>query len=181
MTSEKQGELILLPSGLRDQLQEFTETRDVSRHPILLEQLTKRLTNSIKCLSTSSGHLRYNCVMYALGIRDSAEYVRMAMQCPEHVHASTTFLRFLIDEQETTTAGVPSTGDMGVYFEGKTVKHVGRVMGGGRIHSKWGIGHLYDHSAEEAPSSYGSTVRFYKPIDPATALDQFARFAAIHG
>ena len=182
VTSEgKQAELILGPSALRDQLQELTETRDVSRHPILLAQLTKRLPNSIKCLSASSGHLRYNCVMYALGIRDSAEYVRMAMQCPEHVHASTSFLRFLIDEQESIIVSAPSTGDMGVYFAGDTVKHVGRVMAGGRIHSKWGIGHLYEHSTEEAPSSYGSTVRFYNPIDPPTALEQFARFAASHG
>ncbi len=172
---------MLGPSALRDRLQELTETRDVSRHPILLEGLKRSLPNSIECLSVSSGHLRYNCVMYALGIHDSAEYVRMAMKCPEDVHASTSFLRFLMDEHETIRVSAPSTGDMGVYVECDAVKHVGRVITGGRIHSKWGIGHLYDHSTEEVPSSYGSTVRFYKPIDAETALDQFARFAASHG
>jgi hypothetical protein len=182
VTSEQlQAELVLGPSTLRDRLQELTETRDVSRHPMLLEELKRRLPNSIKCLSASSTHLRYNCVMYALGIHNSAEYVRMAMQCPEEVHASTSFLRFLIDKQETIITSTPSTGDMGVYLQGDAVKHVGRVLVGGRIQSKWGIGHLYDHSIEEAPASYGSAVRFYNPIDPATALEQFVRFAASHG
>lgn len=119
--------------------------------------------------------------MYALGIHDSAEYVHMAMQCPEHVHASTSFLRFLIDERKTVADSALSSGDMAVYLEGEVVKHVGRVMVGGRIHSKWGIGHLYDHSAEEIPASYGSAVRVYTPIDALTALEQFAQFAADYG
>ena len=108
--------------------------------------------------------------MYALGIHDSAEYVRMAMKCPEDVHASTSFLRFLMDEHETIRVSAPSTGDMGVYVECDAVKHVGRVITGGRIHSKWGIGHLYDHSTEEVPSSYGSTVRFTSRLTPKPRL-----------
>jgi hypothetical protein len=76
----------------------------------------------------------------------------MAMQCPEDVHGSTSFLRFLIDEQETIIDSAPSTSDMGVYLERDAIKHVGRVLVGGRIQSKWGIGHLYNHSIEEATS-----------------------------
>lgn len=170
------------PSALRDRLQELTETRDVSRHPILLNEISRTLPNSITCLSASPGNLRYNCVMYALGIHDSAEYVSMAMQCPSEVHASTSFLRFLIDQQATVLASAPSTGYMGVYLEGASIKHVGRLTAAAsRMHSKWGIGRLYDHLIDEAPASYGCSLRIYKPIDSAEALRQFARYAVSQG
>lgn len=116
------------PSVLRDRLQELTETRDISRHPKLLKQISGTLPNSIKCLSASSANLRYNCVMYALGIHDSAEYVSMAMQCPDDVHASTSFLRYLIEQQATALASVPSTGDMSVYSDDR--EPAGARLGG---------------------------------------------------
>jgi len=178
---QQHAELALTRNALRDGLQKLTEIRDVSRHPILLIEPGKRLPNSIRCLSAASTHLRYNCVMYALDIHESSEYVRMAMQCPEDVHASTAFLRFLIDEQVTLSVGVPSAGDLGVYLEGDSVKHVGRIASQGRLLSKWGIGHLYDHSMEEVPTSYGSGLRFSKSVDSVTALSQFERFARNHG
>jgi hypothetical protein len=53
--NQLQTGLVLGSSALRDRLQELTETWDVSRHPILLEELRKNLPNSIKCLSASSG------------------------------------------------------------------------------------------------------------------------------
>ena len=169
------------PSALRNRLQELTETRNVSRHPILLNEISRTLPNSIACLSASSGSLRYNCVMYALDIYDSAEYVSMAMQCPNEVHASTSFLKFLIDQQATVLASAPSTGYMGVYLEGDSIKHVGLLTAADRMHSKWGIGHLYDHLIDEAPASYGCSLRIYRPIDSVEALRQFARYALSEG
>lgn len=119
--------------------------------------------------------------MYALGISDSEEYVSMAMQCPSEVHASTTFLRYLIDQQATVLAMAPSTGHMGVYLEGDSIKHVGLLTVANRMRSKWGIGHLYDHLIDEVPASYGCSLRIYEPVDSAEALRQFARYAVSQG
>lgn len=47
------AELVLGRSALRDRLQPLTDTRDLFRHPILLDELSRALPNSIKCLSVS--------------------------------------------------------------------------------------------------------------------------------
>ncbi len=60
-------------------------------------------------------------------------------------------------------------------------KHIGCCVEGGRLISKWGTGHLYEHEVLEVPLSYGKNVRFFKRLSFEEAFKNFARFAEDNG
>jgi hypothetical protein len=52
-------------------------------------------------------------------------------------------------------------GSVLLYYDGSVLKHAG-VLRGGRVTSKWGDGHLWEHNVWEVPSSYGGTTKRYQ-------------------
>ena len=70
---------------------------------------------------------------------------------PTSSGSSLTFLSRLM--------GLPM-GDFVIYFNGVTVRHSGIWMGG-RVQSKWGTGHLWEHALHEVPLRYGDEVGFF--------------------
>jgi len=119
--------------------------------------------------------------MFALGIETDAEYFHMALRCPHDIHANTEFIQFLVDRGYLVEQSTPEPGSLIAYLEAGKFCHMGRLTDSGRVQSKWGIGHLYDHSTFETPISYGHAVQFFRPIKRDPVLDAFFEFAELHG
>jgi len=93
------------------------------------------------------------------------------------MYPSSAFVAFLIANvlSEITIDEVQS-GDVVVYFEGNQVQHAGIVQND-LIVSKWGTAHTLKHKLFEVPDTYGTTVRFFRPISRDDALVSFLNFA----
>ncbi len=82
--------------------------------------------------------------------------------------------RQLIQVQE------PQKGDIIVYSDSSRTweyipRHVGVYAGRGKIRSKWGLRHVFEHGINHVPTSYGFDVNFYRKIATASPAAQFPR------
>lgn len=127
----------------------------------MLETLRKEIPHSIEMLSGPNDNLRYNCVMYALGIEENQEYIELVYACPEDIHGDTSFVQFLIQNGDLDERKHPELGLLAVYFDEGVVRHIGRLISESRVVSKWGIGQLYEHDILNVPRSYGGIVRYF--------------------
>lgn len=166
---------------MRTRLLEITENGAPSSHGRLIEALRKETGHSIRVLTAPGDNLRFNCVMYAFGIETDQEYVRLVRACPLRVHADTAFVQFLIEDRTIVEQVDPQDGLLAVYFDDNGVRHIGRLSSESRVVSKWGMGHLYEHSPLEVPQNYGNVVRSFSAVDRSTVLDRFVVFARVNG
>ena len=166
---------------LRELLQQITHEANVTTHAPRIEEARAQYGHAIAVLTAEDDNRRYNCVMYALGIEIDREYFAMSTCCPEQVHASTEFLQFLYDEGDLIERQDCVPGCLVVYSREARFRHIGKAVEGGRVRSKWGIGHLYEHGLFEVPDSYGTEVRFFEPLDRETVLDAFYHHAQQNG
>jgi len=168
---------------LRQRLQEMTDVQDVSQHPMLLECISRDYPNSIRIVESEHPIDRYTCVMHVFDFTEKPEYLAIADYGFGRVFAGADFARWLIANGHLVE--VPSanaqTGDLVAFFKEGKFKHVGLLQPNGRVVSKWGIGHLYDHGLLEVPESYGSEIRFFKGLSYDEAYDRFAQFAEQKG
>lgn len=95
------------------------------------------------------------------------------------VFAGADFTRWLIEQGSLAEVSQAEAqdGDLVFYFSKGIFKHAGLWHPNGRVLSKWGVGHLFDHELFEVPMSYGSEVRFYKRLPFEDAYDLFTQFA----
>lgn len=161
----------------------MTEQMDVARHPVLLEQLTRECPNSICRLESSHRIGRYSCLMHALDFTEKKEYIAIATYPGLNVFAGAEFAQWLIDrghliEVPQENAG---QGDLIMYFNESHFKHIGILLDGRRVVSKWGVGHLYEHALWEVPESYGTGVQFFRSLVYDDAIDYFTDFAEEKG
>jgi hypothetical protein len=61
----------------------------------------------------------------------------------------------------------PMENDLAIYITDyelgmKEQAHVGRFFPDGRVVSKWGYGHVYQHDVDCVPTWYGQEVRFFR-------------------
>lgn len=166
---------------IRDLLQEITYEAIVGTHAPRIEEARVQFGHSIAVLTTKWDSRRYNCVMYALGIEADREYFVISTHCPENVHASTDFLHFLYDERYLVERRESVPGCLVVYSHEGRFRHIGRIVEEGRVRSKWGTGHLYEHALLEVPNSYGTEIRFFEPVDREDTLDAFYAYAQQKG
>ncbi|MDD2720777.1 MAG: hypothetical protein PHH47_05650 [Gallionella sp.] len=166
---------------LRTRLQEITDSNDVASHQAQIEAARTVIPHTIEALTNANDNRLYNCVMFALGIATDPNYFAMACRCPDDVHASTQFIHFLAERGYLVESESQSPGVLIAYLDGDQFRHIGIVTEGGRVRSKWGIGHLYEHAPFEAPASYGSTFRFFNPMDREAVLDAFFEFGELRG
>jgi hypothetical protein len=166
---------------LRNRLQEVTHNPDIATHRIGIEAMRPVFHHTIDVITNENDNLAFNCVMFALGLEADAEYFAMATHCPQEVHASTQFLHFLADRGELVERQFGVPGSLIAYLEDGRFRHIGKMADDGRVRSKWGIGHLYEHAVFEVPASYGTTVRFFAPMALDDALDAFFAYAQACG
>jgi hypothetical protein len=146
----------------------------------LVVALRSNHPHSIRVLSRQS-IVEFNCVMHALGIVDDPGYVRLARMCPSDVHASTHFVKFLIEGNHIAEQSEAAADLLIVYSDDIQIRHIGRLLRQDLVESKWGIGLLYEHPILEIPSSYGSAIRYFSPIDRDDVIERFIEFAEASG
>jgi hypothetical protein len=169
---------------LRQQLEEMTYVDDVSRHPAVLAAVTCECPNSVALLDSAHPIRRYTCLMYVFDFAEKHEYAAIATHGLGRIYAAGAFAHWLLDRGllvELTPVEVRE-GDLVFYFnnEGR-FKHAGLCRTDGRVMSKWGIGHLYEHGVFEVPDSYGDKLRFFRKLSYDEAFGHFMRFAEDNG
>lgn len=169
---------------LRKKLQEISEVEDVSRHSALLAALTRECPNTIAVLDSPRTIRRYTWLMHVFDFAERDEYAAIANRDGGRIFAASAFAHWLLDSgllEEVNQADI-QPGHIILYFsvDGR-FKHASLIAGDGRVFSKWGIGHLYEHGLLEVPDSYGNQVRFFKALPYHVAFEYFRRFAEENG
>jgi hypothetical protein len=168
------------PSNSFDLLQDALEKKIASNHDIfshatMLDEISKQYSHSVvmqpaPCEPIDSA----NCVMYALNILFDYSY---ALVTGEY-HANNNFVSSLIEQNRIENVGNnPDLGSLAIYFRESKPVHIGLVYRLGRIRSKWGSAHLYEHPPLEVPSSYGKDVKYFCAIDAEFAFELLQQFS----
>lgn len=168
---------------LRERLKRITDNGDLKSHPILLDMLSREISNSIRISDSGFPIDRYTCIVHALNLIENPDYVRIAGLGLGRVFAGTDFVNFLLTKgylEEISLEDV-SEGDLIIYFDNGQVTHAGKMIRDNRVISKWGRGYLYEHSIWEMPQQYGNNVRYFKGIKRETALQHFIEYAEQEG
>ena len=149
-----------MQGNLRELLETMTG-RDfpVDGRPAYLEEIALIVPHGIRPLTSPGDEPLgdFNCVMYALDIVGC-----FTEPCSPlgRFYADTAFLSTLIQNRDLVPAE-ESEGVLAIWSGNGTVKHVGIVLSRGKVVSKWGIGHLYEHGLLEVPQSYGDEIDFF--------------------
>lgn len=162
----------------------MTEVQDVTQHPALLDELTMNCPNTIVLLDSPYPLSRYTCAMHVFDFTEKPEYVAIAERGFNRVFAGGAFVHWLLDRGllDETAQSDAQEGDLVLYFnDEKRFKHAGINLGGDRVLSKWGIGHLFTHGLFEVPETYGTKVRFFRSLPHEAAFKYFRCFAEENG
>jgi hypothetical protein len=159
---------------------------DVAAQLVRLEELRAEYGHTVTAMSTATSNLRFNCVIYALQVEENAELYRMLLaltygpQKDLDVSMDTGFIGWLVEARAIAEVQ-PARADLAVYSHDGKHTHIGRVLSTGRVRSKWGTAHLYEHALLEVPSSYGDTVQYLSCTDVETVLNEFHAYAKSKG
>ncbi len=103
---------------------------------------------------------QYNCYMFALQLVDRLE----AAPFPPIAACNSEFVLSLIEHGYMEQVRRAARGELIAYFDDDALCHLGRVVRGGRVISKWGRGRLYAHGRWEISQSFGEKLVFYKNL-----------------
>ena len=122
---------------------------------------------------------RYTCLMHALGFTEKPEYIEIAEHGFQDVYAGPEFAHWLIDKSLLAEISKDRVEDRSLvfYFSKGRFKHAGVLLASGRVISKWGTGHLFEHELFEIPMQYGDEARFFGGLSYGQAILNFADFA----
>jgi hypothetical protein len=118
----------------------------------------------------------FNCHAFAFGLHETEEFWTIRENQPAAWPTGTFVSRLLLPHLEPVPEGDQQPGDLIIYFCDRSVNHSG-IVRERLIRSKWGSAHTWDHRVYEVPTSFGSTVRYFKrPVlsDVVAAYTQFA-------
>ncbi len=142
----------------------------------LIARLADEYPHSIRLVLAADEGRRetwaFNCHTFTFGLRDSEDVLRHVTRkvFPNAAYVERLLAHVLIDTDE------PVDADFVIYFDGDTIQHSG-IWVGGRVHSKWGTGHLWEHALHEVPFRYGAEVRFFHSVPPEQCIAEFVAFA----
>jgi hypothetical protein len=157
----------------------MTDNRDVDQHPAMLVDISKDCPNTIRILQSLHPIHRFTCLMHALDFTERPEYVQVAEL---NVYAGAEFARWLLDGRlNPASQSELRDGDLVFYLPGGKFKHVGLSAVSGRVTSKWGVGHHYEHGLFEVPISYGDNVAYFRQLPYDEAYHLFTQFAEQNG
>lgn len=118
------------------------------------------------------------CVTYTFGFLSREGYRRIALL---DVFAGRDFMEWLVRAYLVPRDRPAEEGDIVLYFYNDVWKHIGTLVGKGRVRSKWGTFPVYEHGMWEIPASYGDRVILAQPLDPDDAYRLFLKYAAGKG
>ena len=131
--------------------------------------------HSIVLKNISPAERKYNCFAYAFDLMHSTKYTEIA---PIGVFANSEFVEFLINNEilKEIEWGKENDGDIIIYFDKGKPKHAGKIYSG-RIISKWGVGHLWEHDIYDVPINYGNKCRIFTRISKDISIAAFIEYA----
>lgn len=159
---------------------------DAREQLVQLELLRRMFGHSVIALTNAESNLVYNCVMYALGLQKHAGLYQLLVHLtygPDKgldITMDTGFLKMLIDSGDLRESEEVA-GCLAVYCSPEKITHIGSWVSPGRMASKWGTAHLYEHDFLDSPLEYGDDIKFYAPIDKEFVVDQFFEYAKAKG
>jgi hypothetical protein len=167
--------------SLRNRLNEITNNGKPEDHSCLIDKLSSEIAHSIKVLTKPESNLNFNCVMYALSIKDIPQRIQLPKDDSDYFYADTYFVQLLINHKYMAEEQQLVNDCVIVYYDKYKIKHIGRLISESRVISKWGLGHLYEHDFFETPSDYGDTVRFFEPPSYKMVIQLFRKYSCGKG
>lgn len=169
-------------TALRHKLSEITETAPVEEHPALIKALLPEHGHTITVVDSEYPIERYTCGVHAFYLIEDPAYVEIASFGLGRTFAGPEFIKFLI-QNKLLLPRQPSIvpGDLIVYFDAGTFRHVGRMKTETRVRSKWGTGWLYEHGVLEVPSNYGEEIQYFVGPDEDASYELFIQYAESKG
>ncbi len=164
---------------LREKLFEMTENVPLQEHPAHIESLRSETNHSIVVVKSEHPIERYTCGVHAFYLVEDPTYRKIATFGLGRTFAGPDFVMFLLEHQLLAQRHHASVlpNDLILYFDNGVFRHVGRMKTSCRILSKWGIGHLYEHTVWEVPSRYGNEVRYFAGPDKKASMILFIKYA----
>ncbi len=136
------------------------------------------------------GPTNFNCVMYALNMRDDQLLYELANSydvyraTPSHqgetcILADTEFLEFCIAEGSMPPISDRECrpGDLLIYRNEGKCRHIGKLVDHGRIRSKWGTKDLLEHDPLEVQDCYGDDLQYVESLSGKQSQDRFIKYA----
>jgi len=168
---------------LRAELQRITDSYigdEAEKQIRLVADLSVRYPHSIQLLGKAipgqPDTFRFNCHECTFDLRASEEVRRIAMGYSE-IFPNRDYVAWLIDNVlREVSESEAQGGDFVVYFSNDDVTHSG-LWRDGKVHSKWGLSHLWEHAIDEVPASYGDRVRFFRNIKRDQCVAGFVTYA----
>ncbi len=111
-------------SALRNNLEEMTRESDVSRHPAMLKEITRKHPNSVVLLNLPQPIRRYTCGMHAFDFVGKPEYAAIALYGRGDVYVGGAFIGWLLARRLLVEVAQSDAkvGDIVIYFDGETFK-----------------------------------------------------------
>ena len=161
---------------LRQRLDEIagSTTEDIALHHKRVEQLSIEYAHSIKYIDEGGGAIT-DCVEYALNI--PSDLISIVATFNNILDAFWLTLPKLLGELPESEV---SKGRVILYFAQGKMKHVGRIVQGTRVVSKWGKNPIYEHDICEVPASYGGEFEFFEQPSVRHIAIKFIEFVRNH-
>jgi hypothetical protein len=169
---------------LRRQLQEQIAMTASETHASVMARLPQG--HSISLISISDKLPRGNCFAFAFELVDHIHNDPVLTRLADPpmdpfgiaglgIHPDGCFVRWLWVNRYFITG---SNGDIWLYFASGRPVHAARGTEPDSLTSKWGGGHIWRHSLEEVPSSYGTHFARVQPntrLSPITLYREYVR------
>ena len=151
----------------RQRLDDIIKTQDISVHIEMIETLREKYNHSIMLKhAILPGQSEFRCYEYAFDLVDWQEH-ELAKVLEGFAQGHRDFIWFLICAQilKTIDRCSVTSGDVAIYFSESDLLHAGKYDSG-KIVTKWGKGHVWEHGLWEVPTSYGARVKWYAKPSP---------------
>ncbi len=167
--------------GLRVALQQITEElkeSSVGEQVQRIADLASEYPHSIRliqlAIASEPDSFAFNCHAYTFDIYRAPEFKRLYRA---EVVPNGRFVAGLIGSLLHETSK-PVQEDFVLYFENGLIKHSGIFLGNGRVRSKWGGAHTWEHALCEVPSGFGCIVHYYEHVPADPVLKAFLAYGA---
>lgn len=141
----------------------------------LLTQISQEIPNTITLLEEANSSIRFNCHMFSLSVHTNSEIISLLKNGPHNLMVGSDFLNVLRRKQILVES---QDGYLIVYFNKETPTHSGKLLEDGRVISKWGLDHLYNHGLWEVPASYGNEYKRFAMPKAADVVTAFREYSA---
>jgi hypothetical protein len=156
-----------------DQIDGFT-AEDTTLHRERVEELRSEYGFSIRYIDDGET-ARSDCMQYALNIPNNLVAIAAIFPC-----ILDRFSMTLPQVLAEIPAREVNKRHIVLYLENGRTKHLGRVVQGTRVVSKWGRNPTYEHDLCEVPASYGDEFEFFEQPAERYITIKFIEFVRHH-